>query len=69
MSGLIFVQSNPAQTFERRLLVAEGLEEGKRRLLGIEGLLSQRGNRFLDLDCVQGSALLSSRIPQKPRES
>ena len=42
---------------ERRLLVAEGLQEGERKFLSVERLLSQCGNRFLDLDCVQFIAL------------
>jgi hypothetical protein len=32
---------------DRRLLVAEGLQEGERKLLGVERLLGQRRNRFL----------------------
>ncbi len=43
-----------AQPLDGRLLVAEGFEEGERKLLSIKGLLSQRGNRFFDLNGVHG---------------
>ena len=42
-----------AQPLDRRLLVAEGLKEGERKLLSVKRLLRQRGNGFFDLNGVQ----------------
>jgi hypothetical protein len=43
---------------QSRFLVAEGLQERERKLLSIKGLLSQRRNRFFNLNGVQLFALL-----------
>jgi len=60
-----------AQTLNGRRLISKGFQEGKRKLLSIEGLLSQRGNCLFDLDGVQRPALLfmafqCPRGPQRP---
>ena len=55
-----------AQPLDRRLLVAEGLKEGKRKLLGVERLLGKRGNRFFNLNGVQLLALLPSACSVPP---
>ena len=52
------VRCTRAQPPDRRILVPEGLKKGERKLLSIEGLLSQRGNRFFNLNGVQLLALL-----------
>src|SRR3954447_19838578 len=47
-----FVRLALAQALEGRFLVAEGLQEGERKLLGIERLLGKGGYGLLDLNGV-----------------
>ena len=44
-----------AQALDRRLLVAEGFQEGKRKLQPLERLLRQVGDGLFDLDGVQSA--------------
>lgn len=42
-----------AKTLDRRIVVPECLKEGIREIRGVEGLLREFGNGFLNLNCVQ----------------
>ena len=60
-----FVRFALAQALDRRLLVAEGCEEGEGELPGVERLLGERRYGFLDLDGVH-FLLICARPPVMP---
>src|ERR1035437_3287057 len=52
-----FVRRARPQPLDCGRLVSEGFRKGERKLLSIERLLSQRGNRFFDFNGVHARAL------------